>query len=93
MSDMKHEVEPESVASATTPEPYIPRIYLEVSKEQLDMLEVGKDVKMKISGKVKALSADQREKSDDKYEIQLELKEVSFSPEENDFEKLLDEGE
>jgi len=93
MKDLKHEVEPESIASAETPEPYVPRIYLEVSKEQLDVLEVGKDVKIKLHGKVKALSADQREKSDDKYEIQLELKEVMISPEDNDIAKLLDDDE
>ena len=93
MQDMTHEVEAESIASATTPEPYIPRIYLEVSKEQLDILEVGKDVTIKVSGKVKGLSADQKDKSDDKYEIQLELKEVKISPEDNEIAKLLDEDE
>jgi len=93
MTEMTHEVEAESVASASTPEPYVPRIYLEVSKEQLDMLEVGKEVKIKVLGKVKALSADQREKSDDKYEVQLELKEVKIDSAENEFEKLLDEDE
>ena len=92
-AEMKHEVEPESVASAATEEPYVPRIYLEVSKEQLDILEVGKDVTIKVSGKVKGLSADQKDKSDDKYEIQLALKEVKISPEDNEFAKLLDDDE
>jgi len=91
--EMKHEVEAESIASSDTPEPYVPRIYLEVSKEQLDVLEVGKEVKMKILGKVKALSADQRDKSDDKYEIQLELKEVSIDSAENKIAELLDDDE
>ena len=91
--EVKHEVEPESIASADTPEPYVPRIYLEVSKEQLDMLEVGKEVKMKILGKVKALSSDQRDKSDDKYEIQMELKEVAIDAAENKMAELLDEDE
>lgn len=93
MKDMIHEVEAESVASVSTPEPYIPRIYLEVSKEQLDILEVGKDVTITVSGKVKGLSADQRDKSDDKYEIQLELKEVKIKPEDNEITKLLDDDE
>ncbi len=93
MAEVTHEVEAESIASAETPEPYMPRIYLEVSKEQLDMLEVGKNVTLKVSGKVKALSADLRDKSNDKYEIQLELKEVKISPEDNDIAKLLDDDE
>lgn len=93
MKDMIHEVEAESVASVSTPEPYIPRIYLEVSKEQLDILEVGKDVTITVSGKVKGLGADQRDKSDDKYEIQLELKEVKIKPEDNEITKLLDDDE
>lgn len=93
MAEISHEVEAESIASVSTPEPYVPRIYLEVSKEQLDMLEVGKNVTMKILGTVKALSSDQREKDDDKYEIQLALKEVKIDAEDNDMAKLLDDDE
>lgn len=93
MSEVVHEVEPESIASAKTPEPYVPRIYLEVSKEQLDMLEVGKNVEMKIAGTVKALSSDQREKSDDKYELQLAIKTVKIDPEDTEIGKLLDDDE
>lgn len=93
MAEVTHEVEAESIASAETPEPYIPRIYLEVSKEQLDMLEIGKSVTMKILGRVKALSADQRDKHDDKYEIQLELKEVKIDSADNKIAALLDDDE
>ncbi len=93
MQDIVHEVETESIASTSTPEPYVPRIYLEVSKEQLDMLEVGKNVAMKISGTVKGLSADQRDKDDDKYEIQLAIKTVKINPEDCEMGKLLDDDE
>lgn len=93
MAEVTHEVEPESIASAETPEPYVPRIYLEISKEQLELLEVGKNVTIKILGKVKGLSADQRYKSDDKYEIQLEPKEVKIDSADNEIAALLDEDE
>ena len=93
MAEVTHEVEPESIASADTPEPYVPRIYLEISKEQLELLEVGKTVTIKILGKVKGLSADQGYKNDDKYEIQLELKEVKIDSADNEIAALLDEDE
>ena len=93
MTEVKHKVEPEKILNSETPEPYVPRIYLGVSKEQLDMLEIGKEVTMKIFGKVKALSSDQREKGEDKYEIQIELKEVKIDSADNKIAALLDDDE
>lgn len=91
MSEVTHEVETESIA-VEAPQ-YTPSVYLEVSKEQLDMLEVGKNVTITLLGKVKGLSADERDKGSDRYNIDLELKSVKINSEDTEIGKLLDDDE
>lgn len=92
MAELTHEVEKEGVADAV--KQYTPSVYLEVSKEQLDLLEVGKNVQIKLLGKVKGLRADEEMKQDDnRYSIDLELKSVKINSEDTEIGKLLDEDE
>ena len=87
MADIEHEVEPEGIAD-TIPQ-FVPSVYLEVSKEQLAVLEVGKNVAIKLLGKVKGLRADEGES--DRYSIDLELKKVSIVDDDNEFTKLAED--
>ena len=86
-----HEIKPEGIAEKV--DQYVPSVYLEISKEQLDMLEVGNDVVLKLSGKVKGLDSREGDTDNNRYEIRLELQEVKIDPKENEFSKLLDEDE
>lgn len=86
MTEVTHEVEPESASTAL--DQYTPSVYLEISKEQLDMLEVGKNVNINLLGKVKSLSANEADKANNRYEISLELKTVKIDPEDNEFGEL-----
>ena len=91
MAEVKHEVKPEGITEEVPQ--FIPTVYLEVSKEQLEMLEVGNDVVMTLKGKVKGLQARDEGELGGRHEIQLELQEVVIDPKDNDFSKLLDEDE
>lgn len=92
MAELTHEVEKEGVAE-TAPQ-YTPSVYLEVSKEQLEILEIGANVEIKLLGKVKSLRADEEMRQDDnRYSIDLELKSVKINSEDNEFGKLLDDDE
>lgn len=91
MTELVHEVEVESAAEVA--EQYVPSIYIEVSKEQLEILEVGANVKIQLLGKVKSLSADEKDKGNDRYNISLELKSVKIDPEDTEIGKLLDADE
>jgi predicted nucleic acid-binding protein len=87
MADIEHEVEPEGVANEIPQ--FVPSVYLEVSKEQLEVLDVGKNVAIKLLGKVKALRADEGES--DRYSIDLELKKVSIVDDDNEFTKMAED--
>lgn len=89
--DVVHEVGKES-AAVEAPQ-YTPSVYIEVSKEQLDMLEIGKTVEIKLLGRIKALSADERDGANDRYNIDLELNSVKIEDQDNDMNKLLDDDE
>lgn len=89
MTEITHEVKPESIAEDSVQ--YVPSVYIEVSKEQLDLLEVGKDVTIKLIGKVKRLEASEHDKANNRYEISMELQEVSIDPKENEFSELADD--
>lgn len=91
MAEVKHEVKPEGVAEVAPQ--YMPSVYLEISKEQLDMLEVGKNIVMTLKGKVTGLQSNQEDENDGRHEIRLELQEVSIDPKDNEFSDLLDEDE
>lgn len=78
---MKHEVEPEGIAEAV--EQYIPTLYIEISKEQAETLEVGDDTEMTLKGKVKGIEMNERDQEEGRYNLSLELKEV----------EIMDEGE
>ena len=91
MAELAHEVEPESI---TQPVPqFVPSVYLEVSKEQLDVLEVGKNVQIKLLGKVSGLRADEKAAENDRYSIDLELKKVSIIDDDNEFSKMSEEDD
>ena len=89
MSDVTHEVGPDSAAPVA--EQYTPSVYIEVSKEQLELLEVGNTVTMKLTGKVKGLSADEMHKGSDRYEIRMEMQTVKIDPKENAFTELAED--
>lgn len=91
MAEVKHEVEPENIAEEVPQ--YTPSVYLEVSKEQLDLLEVGKNISMKIQGKVKSLEANEQDKANNRYSINLELKAVSIFDDDNEFSKLAEDDD
>lgn len=91
MSELVHEIGVESAAEAVPQ--YVPSVYLEVSKEQLEILEVGANVQITLLGKVKGLSADEKDKGNDRYNIDLELKSVKINSEDTEIGKLLDEDE
>ena len=92
MAEVTHEVEPESATPVENVQ-YTPSVYLEVSKEQLDMLEVGNEVTMMLRGKVKGLNANEADRANNRYEIQLELKEVKIDPKENEFSRLMEDDD
>jgi hypothetical protein len=91
MSELTHEVEPESIAE-DVPQ-FIPSVYLEISKEQLDLLEVGKNVKIGLLGRVKGLRADEGDNDNNRYSIDLELKKVSIVDDDNEFSKMAEEDD
>lgn len=84
MTELKHEIKEEGISDKVLQ--YIPSVHLEVSKEQLEILEIGNTVTIKLMGKVKSLRANDDEGN--QYEISLELQEVSIDPKENVFSKL-----
>jgi hypothetical protein len=88
---MKHEIKPEGISEAK--EQYMPSVYLDISEDQADMLEVGEDVVITLKGKVTRLSIDTRGAEKGRYEISMEMQEVIIDPKENEFTKLLDEDE
>jgi len=92
---MKHEIKPESISEQATPVPYMPRVHLEISKEQLEVMEVGEDVTITLKGKVHSVSSNEMDEGSDKgrYEICLKMQEVIIDPKENEFEALLDEDD
>lgn len=89
MAELKHEVKPENISEEVGP--YVPSLHIEVSKEQLEILEVGKDVIIQLKGKVKSLSAADYAESTNRYNIQLDLQEVTIDPKENEFSELADD--
>ena len=89
MAELAHEVEPEGIAE-TVPQ-FVPSVYLEVSKEQLELLDVGKNVQIKLLGKVKGLRADEASDDSNRYSIDLELKKVSIVDDDNEFSKMAEE--
>ena len=91
MAELTHEVQPEAAAEEVPQ--YVPTVYLEVSKEQLDMLEVGNSVCIKLHGKVKGLQANEADKAKNRYEISLELQEVKIDPKENEFTRMVEDDE
>ena len=89
MAEVAHEVEPEGIAG-TVPQ-FVPSVYLEVSKEQLELLDVGKNVQIKLLGKVKGLRADEASDDSNRYSIDLELKKVSIIDDDNEFSKMAED--
>lgn len=86
-----HEVEPESIAPEVPR--FVPSVYLEVSKEQLDVLDVGKNVNIKLLGRVTGLRADENASENNRYSIDLELKKVSIIDDDNEFSKMAEDDE
>ncbi len=91
MAKMTHEVEPEGVAEAVSQ--FVPSVYLEVSKEQQEVLEIGAQVKIVLQGKVKSLSMNEQDKGTDRHEVTLELKKVTIDSEDNEFTKMAAEDD
>lgn len=89
MTEMTHEIKPEGIADEVPQ--FVPSVHIEVSKEQLDILEVGKDVVITLKGKVKSLSAGEFAESDNNYSISMELSAVSINPKDNEFGELADD--
>lgn len=89
MAEIKHDVVPEQITEVAPQ--FVPSVHLEVSKEQLEILEVGKDVVIKIAGKVTSLSAGEFAESDNNYSISLELQTVTINPKDNEFGELADD--
>ena len=73
-------------------EGYRPTVYLEVSKEIVEALEIGDMTKIIIEGKVTVLESRSTEKNEGRNEIQLELHKISVDAG-NEFEDLLEDGE
>jgi hypothetical protein len=91
MPELSHEVEPEGIA-VEVPQ-FVPSVYLEVSKEQMEVLEVGKNVQIKLLGKVSGLRADEKAVENNRYSIDLEVKKVSILDDDNEFSKMAEEDE
>lgn len=89
MAELIHEIQPESSQEKAVQ--YRPSVYLDVSKEQLDVLEVGKNVTIQLMGKVTQLRASDSDSEDNRYEISLDLKEVVIDPEDNAFADLAED--
>jgi len=91
MAKITHEVEPEGIADSV--DQYVPSVYLEISKEQQKLLEIGAQVKITLQGKVKSLSANELDKGTDRHEVTLELKKVSIDADDNEFTKLAEDDD
>ena len=84
----EHEEMPEGIA---VPDQYQRTIYLPVSKEIVDSLDVDEKVKVVLHGRIAGLEA--REGAEySNYEIQLELRSLA-TEEKNEFTELLDDDE
>jgi len=88
-SKLVHEVEPEGISEVAAQ--FMPSVYLEISKEQQKVLEIGKQVTITLRGKVKSLSANEQDKGTDRHEVTLELKKVEINEDENEFSKLAED--
>ena len=86
---LTHEVEPEGISE--TASQFMPSVYLEISKEQQKVLEIGKQVTITLRGKVKSLSANEQDKGTDRHEVTLELKKVEINDDDNEFSKLAED--
>lgn len=86
MAAIKHEIKPEGIAEEVAQ--YVPTVYLEVSKEQLEMLEVSEDVAMTIKGKVVGMNQRDYGEDEGRYEVQIELQEITIDEEDNEFAEL-----
>lgn len=89
--EMTHEVKPEQIAEEAPQ--WRPTVTLEISKDQMEMLEVGNVVRFNILGKVKGVRECEMGKDSEapKYDINLELQEVSIKPEENEFTRMAED--
>lgn len=89
--EMTHEVKPES-ATEEMPQ-WRPTVTLEISKDQMEMLKVGNVVRFNILGKVKGVRECEMGQDNEapKYDINLELQEVSIKPEENEFTRMAED--
>lgn len=89
--EMTHEVKPEGIAEETPQ--WRPTVTLEISKDQMEMLEVGNVVRFNILGKVKGVRECEMGQDNEvpKYDINLELQEVSVKPEENEFTRMAED--
>jgi hypothetical protein len=89
--EISHEVEPEPIAKELPR--FVPSVYLEVSKEQLDVLDVGKNVSIKLLGRVTGLRADENASENNRYSIDLELRKVSIIDDDNEFSKMAEDDD
>lgn len=89
--EISHEVEPEPIANEIPR--FVPSVYLEVSKEQLDVLDVGKNVSIKLLGRVTGLRADENASENNRYSIDLELRKVSIIDDDNEFSKMAEDDD
>ena len=87
--EISHEIEPEGIAPEVPR--FVPSVYLEVSKDQLDVLDVGKNVNIRLLGRVTGLRADENASENNRYSIDLELKKVSIVDDDNEFSKMAEE--
>lgn len=92
MAELTHKIEPEEPEPIPETMPaYVPRVYLEVSPKQLKAVQVGKNVQIKLTGKVVGLEANEHEEGRSHHSISLELREVTIIDDDNEFSKMAEE--
>lgn len=89
--ELSHTIEPAGNTAVDSPATWMPRVYLDVSKDQLNVLEVGNEVVIELRGIVRGLQQQQNGNDGNSYEVSLELKEVSIDPKENEFTRLAED--
>ena len=79
-----------SEAAETMPMAYAPRFYVPASKEMVDKLELGMTIDIRVKGKVRSLDQRDEASQENKYEFELEVKQVSLD-ESNEFTELAED--
>lgn len=88
----KYTVPITSPSDEDNPYEYGFQIYLPINKEISDMIDVDESVEIHITGVVKGKNNREQNNDADRYELQIELREVDVYGE-NEFEKMAREDE